>query len=279
MKILVLGSGGMLGHKMLERLKLHHPYVEGVSRKNFKTATKANFDATDSGKVMQVFNYYKPDVVVNCLGVIKQRTSQGMQSVNALLPHFLSRQCEERGAYLIHFSSDCVFSGKKGMYTEKDAPDAEDLYGLTKAVGEITDSKNTLTLRTSIVGRERANYLGLLEWFLRQTGEIQGHENAIFSGVTTEWLSSLVAELIYWPKRLSGLYNVATEPVSKFELLKIFQRTYNKQGVTIIPVSEPRCDRSLDPTKFKHDTLISIPSIEHMVEGQRNLDKGSGYAI
>jgi len=172
-----------------------------------------------------------------------------------------------------------VFSGNRGQYTESDQPDPEDVYGVTKYLGEIKNAENAITIRTSIVGREGSNHLGLLEWFLRQTGEIPGYENAIFTGVTTNWLSMLTAELIHRSK-FTGLYQVATKPVSKFELLRIFQEAYDKRDVTIKTAWLPnRCDRSLSSEKFQRDTFISIPSLEQMIVGQRDLDMGSGYDI
>lgn len=271
MKILVLGSGGMLGHKMVETLQAHFPDVIGLSRKDF--------DAANPMAAHAVVCRYLPSVVVNCAGLIKQRTidSNQMMAVNGIFPHSLQKECYIQGTYLIHFSTDCVFSGKRGQHTEKDVPDPEDLYGLSKLIGEITDAENALTIRTSIIGRERTNYLGLLEWFLRQKGPIQGHNKAIFSGVTTNWLSAIVAEIIR-EDRLTGLYQVASPAVTKFDLLRMFQEAYNKQDVTIVPVDEPRCDRSLNGEKFARTIGITTPGLWAQIVGQRYQDRGK-YAI
>jgi dTDP-4-dehydrorhamnose reductase len=263
MKIVVLGSTGMLGHKMVERLQYWFPNVVGLSRRDF--------DATDFEGTDKLLQSQRPDVIVNCVGLIKQRTQDWDLSfkINTEFPRFL--RAVSRGAYLIHFSTDCVFSGAKGQYTEGDLCDVEDDYGQSKYLGELLHG--AITLRTSIVGREINNHLGLLEWFLRQTGEVKGYENAIFSGVTTNWLSDLTAELIH-RKKFTGLYQVATQPVSKFDLLRMFQEIYNKQDVTIVPISEPRCDRSLSSEKFERDTSIRIPSLWRMLLGQKGLDGG-----
>ena len=271
MKIAVLGSTGMLGHKMLERLQLHYPEVVGLSRSN-------GLDARDLPRTESMFKLIRPQVIINCVGTIKQRTSNAEEviAVNALFPHFLERVCTDAGIRLIHFSTDCVFSGKRGQYTESDMPDPIDHYGYTKAMGEIS-SQNALTLRTSIVGREKGNFFGLLEWFLKQKGEIQGYENAIFTGVTTTWLADTVAALL--KQELRGLYNVAAFPVSKFHLLELFQKVYNRYDIRINPIdmSEP-CDRSLKGNRFRDATGIKTPDIVDLLVAQREQDK-ENYAF
>jgi dTDP-4-dehydrorhamnose reductase len=271
MKILVLGSGGMLGHKMLERLQAHYSDVVGLSRKDF--------DAANPMAAHAILCQHLPSVVVNCAGLIKQRTvdSNLMMAVNGLFPHSLQRECYAQGAYLVHFSTDCVFSGKKGQYTEESPADPEDIYGVSKRIGEITTAQNALTIRTSIIGRERENHFGLLEWFLKQQGPIQGHNKAIFSGVTTNWLSAVVAEIIR-EDRLIGLYQVASPAVTKFDLLRMFQEAYNKQDVTIVPTDEPRCDRSLNGEKFARTIGIATPGLWAQIVGQKYQDRGK-YAI
>lgn len=273
-RIVVLGSTGMLGHKMLERLRLHYMDVEGISRKDGLWI--GNREATD-----KLFRGIKPEVVINCVGHIKQRQPyiKEMIQVNSLFPHYLRDWCEDWGARLIHFSTDCVFSGKKGNYTELDIPDPEDMYGQTKVLGEVA-GLNTLTLRTSIVGRERnqyGNYRGLLEWFLKQKGEVQGYNYAIFSGVTTNWLADVTATLLQ-QKSLEGLYNVSSFPVSKCCLLDVFKEVYNKKDVTILPVSGPMCDRSLDGSKFEAETGIYREDLFPMIAEQAEQDKGL-YAV
>jgi dTDP-4-dehydrorhamnose reductase len=276
MKIVVLGSNGMLGHKMIERLRLHYSDVIGISRGD------AGFDAMDFTSVRQVLESIKPHVVINCIGLIKQRVQNPEQSIaiNALLPHFLQRICMQLDAHLIHFSTDCVFSGERGQYTEDDKTDPEDIYGQTKVLGEVSAS-NALTLRTSIIGREKNNYHGLLEWFLRQEDEIQGFERAIWSGVTTNWLSDTVAVLLA-PARLLhlyGLYQVAAPPITKFHLLQLFQEVYKKRNVLITPVAGPLCDRSLCGDKFMQATGIITPSLDKLIVEMHEQDKGSDYVL
>lgn len=271
MKILVLGSTGMLGHKMVERLRLHYDGVHGLSRQD-------GFDATDTVGTAALIMGYCPDVIINCTGIVKQRTQNPEESiaVNALFPHFLKSRCQEAGAQLIHFSTDCVFSGKRGRYTESDVADPEDLYGRTKYLGEIS-AGNALTIRTSIIGREKKNHLGLLEWFLRQFGNVSGFTNSIYTGVTTNWLADAVAKLVKTP--LSGLYQVASPPISKYYLLRIIKDVYNLRNTKVCPVLEPFCDRSLIEHKFRHATSTVTPDLLTMVNEQYEQDLRSNYAI
>jgi len=270
MRVLVLGSTGMLGHKMVERLRPKFETVIGVSR--------PSFDATDSSSVEKVIKFFKPDAVLNCVGVIKQREQDPrlLEAVNAKLPHDLQAMCP----YLVHFSSDCVFSGNLGRYMETHTPDPVDLYGKTKLAGEVTQVPNTLTIRTSIVGRERNNYKGLLEWFLRQTGDVQGYKNAFFTGVTTNWLADVVGDLLKRESRLSGLYHVASQRISKFDLLKLFQKTYGKSDVNILPVEAEKCDRSLLAVKFRAATTLAPLGLEELLYWQKKTDdEGDGYVF
>jgi len=267
MRIVVLGSTGMLGHKMVERLEDHHK-VSGLSRKNF--------DGTDKVSVWNALNRFKPQVVINCVGIVKQRPQDIKESIliNSLLPLELVNYCRLLGAGLIHFSTDCVFSGKYGSYKETSKPDPEDTYGQTKLLGEVK-GENVLTIRTSIVGREKDNYRGLLEWFLKQKGDVQGYSRSIFSGVTTNWLADTVLKLL--EKDLSGLYHVASHPISKFRLLQLFKEIYDRD-VNVIKDSGVFCDRSLDGSKFEKETGIKTPDWKKMLIEQRDQDKGK-YAI
>ena len=271
MKILVLGSTGMLGHKMVERLRLYYTDVEGLSRED-------GFDAVDLPHVEYTLRLIRPNVVINCIGLIKQREQDLEKSiaVNALFPHFLQRICQQIGTKLIHFSTDCVFSGNRGVYAETDLSDAEDVYGRTKYLGEIL-ADNALTLRTSIIGRERKNFHGLLEWFLRQEGIIFGYEEVFYTGVTTNWLADTVAALIQKP--LSGLYQIASPYVSKFQLLEYFKEVYARKNIEIISAFSPLCDRTLCGEKFRKETGIVTPHLRNLVIEQREQDLRSGYAI
>lgn len=259
-KILVLGSTGMLGHKMIEIIRQYHLNVSALSRQD-------GLDAEDLDGVRRLVGRVNPDVIVNCVGIIKQRYQIKDRStvVNGMLPDVLASI-----GRVIHFSSDCVFDGMKGNYTEADKPDAQDIYGRTKALGELCPA-NVLVLRSSIIGREKYNFHGLLEWFLRQDHDVPGYSNTFFSGVTTNWMAQTVAELIYYPD-MSGLYNVASSRISKYDLLKTFKDVYNKK-INIIPVGTPASDRSLDSSKFVKQTGIPVPDLQILVRIQRQQDE------
>jgi len=271
-RILVLGSTGMLGHKVVERLRGKFDSVIGVSR--------PAFDVANESSVRDVLSLFHPDVVFNCVGLIKQREQNPELSkiVNAQFPRSLQKLCAEQGSYLIHFSTDCVFSGKKGMYTENDATDPVDVYGATKALGEI-ETGNCLTIRTSIIGRERNNHRGLLEWFLKQQGIVLGYTNAIFSGVTTTYLSDTIGILLKQNKRLTGLYQIASPAISKYGLLRFFQSTYGKKDVQIIPTDAEPCDRSLNGEKFRLATGIKVPGLEEQLYWMKKTDDEGGYYV
>jgi dTDP-4-dehydrorhamnose reductase len=271
MRILVLGSNGMLGHKMVERLSRHFQNVIPISRK------EDGFDARNATKIREFINWYRADVVVNCVGLVKQRPEAENNAlsiaINSLLPHALQEVCAERGTRLIHFSTDCVFSGRRGSYTESDPSDAADLYGRTKYLGEV-HAPNALTLRTSIIGREKQRHLGLLDWLLKQDGkEIPGYHYAFYSGVTTNCLADIVAVLIRNQPNLSGLYQIASETTSKYLLLTMLADAY-KLNVKINPNYSFFCDRSLIGERFKQATGLTVPSWDEMIN---DLVKDTGY--
>lgn len=240
----------------LEFAKVNLPGVEILS----------GVDAMDYQTVRNCLNHLQPQVVVNCIGIIKQdalaKNPISSITVNALLPHLLSQQCAEIGARFIQISTDCVFCGANGNYSELDLPDATDLYGRTKLLGEVTDSR-ALTLRTSIIGTELRSSRSLLDWFLSQEVAVDGYVNAIFSGLTTFELSRVIGRCIMdWPE-LKGLYNVSAEPISKHELLLLLRERFGID-TEIRPVDEPRIDRSLDSTRFREITGYQPPSWNEM---------------
>jgi dTDP-4-dehydrorhamnose reductase len=264
-KILVLGGEGMLGHKMFQTLREHYPdtsctirgsLVEPFYRKIdlFRPgATVENVDAMDLPALGKTLRELRPEHVVNCIGIVKQReeakASVPSIAINSLLPHKLAGFAGEWGGRVIHFSTDCVFSGKKGNYREDDPSDAEDLYGKSKYLGEVT-AGNALTLRTSIIGRELAQFKSLLEWFLAQKGgAVRGFIRVIYSGVTTIYLSDLVARIIFEHPDLSGLYQVTGPAVSKYRLLCMLKEAYRLE-VEIVPDDRESCDRSMTDEKF-----------------------------
>ena len=210
----------------------------------------------------------RPDVVVNCAGVIKQRADAQAAipaiTINALLPHHLIHLLGEWGGRLIHVSTDCVFSGRRGTYTEGDLPDAEDLYGQTKALGEVREGR-ALTLRTSIIGRELRHHQSLLDWFLAQRGKrIRGFTRALWSGVTTQYLASLIAALISGKPELAGLYQVSSGTISKYDLLLALRQAYSL-NVEIDPDDSVVCDRSLVGARFEAAPGYAIPRLPELI--------------
>jgi len=268
-EILVLGGKGMLGHKIFQHLRKRFPETYCAIRGSVKDeATRQidlfqngqvieHFDAADLASIERLLLENKPQVVINCIGIIKQRpqAKEAIPSVtvNSLLPHKLAECCQRWSGRLIHFSTDCVFSGKRGGYREQDFADAEDLYGRTKLLGEVTGGK-ALTLRTSIIGRELAHLTSLLEWFLGQNHrKVPGYTRAFFSGVTTNWLAEVVGDLIENHPNLSGLYQVTSQRISKFDLLCLLREAYDLD-IEIVPSDEFWCDRSMVGDKFVRAT-------------------------
>ena len=276
MKVLVLGASGMLGSAMIRELSRHSQLqVWGSLRSD---ADKAAFSSQIAGHLIsgvdvlneehltELFKRVAPQVVINCIGLVKQvkesENKQKAMAINALLPHQLAKLCQQYGARLIHFSTDCVFSGTRGNYRETDIPDAQDLYGRSKLLGEL-DEPNTLTLRTSIIGHELHGSQGLLEWFLSQREACKGFTKAIFSGLPTPVLASLVHKLLS-KADLAGVYHVSSEPISKYNLLKVIATQYGKE-IKIVPSDELVIDRSLDSERFSKQTGWVAPSWDAMI--------------
>lgn len=266
LKVLILGATGMLGHKLYQVLRPSMDVV-GTIRSGYKIISRYNFleptiliprfDALQPNAPKQVIESIRPDVVVNCIGVINKLVEKAGQDattrLNAELPHEIYRICKPKGIRLIHISTDCVFSGKKGNYKDDDPSDAEDLYGKTKYLGEV-NGEGALTLRTSIIGRELNSSYGLLEWLIsNRGGQVQGWTNAIFSGFPTLHLSRIIADVITNHPDLSGLFNVSSEPITKYDLLSLIN---NALGLNIVikESPEPKEDKSLDSTKFRKAT-------------------------
>jgi len=268
----------MLGHKLLQSLseqfltrstvrgdETTFPYYQGMS----SSSIIPHINAGDIAGVKAAIEKYEPDVVINCIGIVKQLPAahDPLQSIaiNALFPHQLAHICQQRGIRLIHISTDCVFSGRKGNYSEDDSADADDLYGRTKYLGEV-DYENALTLRTSIIGRELGTNHGLIEWFLGQEGRtVSGYTNAIFSGLTTNALSDVIATIITDYPEMRGVWHVAAEPISKYDLLTLVKTVYNL-SIEIQPDNSVVIDRSLNGNKLRKNTNIIIPSWQTMIE-------------
>jgi len=277
MKVLVVGAGGMLGHQLVRRLS-SEVQVYGTVRNSADVLARCSLppgrivpgvDANDFDRVVHAVGAIRPDVVINCVGVIKQVQSAKNPltaiAVNSILPHRLANLCGALGARFVHISTDCVFSGLTGMYNESDRPDAVDLYGRSKLLGEVTDD-HCLTLRTSIIGRELATKNGLVEWFLQtKAREIDGFRRAIFSGLTTLELARVIENCLRTIEALSGIYHVSANPITKRDLLELIREGHGL--VTIIrSVDEPVIDRSLDSTKFRAKLQYEPPSWPKMIQ-------------
>lgn len=268
----------MLGHKLVQVLSerfetwatLRNSFA-GVERfgifdreKTIEQTSAENFDS-----IVNAVAVARPDAVVNCIGVIKQlKTAKDpivTLSVNSIFPHRVANLCRAIGARFITLSTDCVFSGKNGNYRESDAVDATDLYGRSKNLGEVA-GENCLTLRTSIIGRELETAHSLVEWFLsNRNRRVKGFRRAIYSGLTTLELAGVIAQIIESKRDLSGMWHVASQPISKFELLELVRDAF-KVNIEIEPDDDFFCDRSLDGSRFAAETRIQIPAWTEMIE-------------
>ncbi|ARM34290.1 SDR family oxidoreductase [Legionella longbeachae] len=279
MKILVLGITGMLGSAVFHTFNQQQNDFEvwGTLRSReglnyFPNGVHpyliSDTDVLNLDSLCKVLEQVRPNVVINCVGLIKQLSSAkdplSALPVNAMLPHQLARLCQLAGARLIHISTDCVFSGKKGFYTENDNSDAEDLYGKSKFIGEITESSNAITLRTSIIGHEFNSKSALVEWFLSQELSVKGYVNAIFSGLPTFELARVMRDYVIPKPELSGLYHVAATPINKYELLSLIAEVY-KKNINIIADEELRIDRSLNGERFKNATGYVAPDWPQLI--------------
>ncbi|MGB7972120.1 MAG: SDR family oxidoreductase [Candidatus Deferrimicrobiaceae bacterium] len=277
-KILVVGAAGMLGHALFSVLSGRSDLevqgtvrtIEGLDRwfpPDLLGRIRGGVDAGRFDTVLHALDAVRPDLVVNCIGIIKQLPDAKDPfvsiSVNSLFPHLLAQVCTKAAVRLVHVSTDCVFSGEKGNYRESDRPDAEDLYGRTKLLGEV-ESPGCVTLRTSIIGHELAETHGLVEWFLAQEGTLKGFGRAIFSGVPTVEMARILAERVIPDDRLSGLYHVSSEPISKYDLLRLVAERYGKT-IGIERDEEFVCDRSLDSSRFRETTGYQPPAWPELV--------------
>jgi len=277
MRVLILGGDGMLGHQLFRHFKERHDVrvTLRLGREAYeayrlfeKGTAFYGIDARQMDALLQVIEDFRPEAVVNAIGIAKQRSEAKevipSLEINALLPHRLALACLTVGARLVHLSTDCVFSGRKGRYCETDVPDADDLYGRTKLLGEVSES-HCITLRTSMIGPELSRKSGLLEWFLAQRGQtVKGFTKAIFSGFPTSELARIVERILMEFSRAHGLYHVAAQPISKYDLLTLI-RDRLRLPITIERDSTFECDRSLDATRFHRDTGYSPPPWDVMI--------------
>lgn len=275
LRVLILGGTGMLGHRLwIELSPAHEAWVSVRGRAEDLSGLPgvdlghvcSGVDVTDADALTQLFRTVRPEVVVNCVGLVKQHSlgsnPEAAITLNALLPHQLLRRCEAAGARLIHVSTDCVFSGSRGGYSEQDAPDPTDLYGQTKLLGEVPEP--ALTIRTSMVGPELRSRYGILEWFLAQSGTVRGYTRARFSGLTTAALARLLREHVLPRPDLRGLYHVSAQPIDKFDLLNLFKEYY-RLDTHIDPDDRVVIDRTLDSTRFREATGFRPASWPDMI--------------
>jgi dTDP-4-dehydrorhamnose reductase (EC 1.1.1.133) len=231
----------------------------------------ANVDVTNYDALVDVFARIRPEVVINCVGATKHKTdgNDPLMAIplNALLPHRLARLCEAVNARLVHVSTDCVFSGKQGHYTEEDLPDTDDVYGRSKALGEV-DYPNAITLRTSTIGHELQSSYGLLDWFLTQQGSCKGFKRAIFSGLSSMEFARVIRDIVIPQPSLHGLYHVAGPAIAKYDLLKLVAKVYGK-AIEIIPENEFVIDRSLNADRFHAATGYQSPEWPELIESMR----------
>lgn len=280
-RVLVLGATGMLGHAAL-RLFAQSEGIEawGSAR---SAAAASRLDATlrervvtgvdveNNDALVRLFAQVKPHVVLNAVGLVKQLADaeDPLQAIpiNALLPHRLAGLCTLVGARLVHVSTDCVFAGTRGMYREDDTPDARDLYGRSKLLGEV-DAPNAVTLRTSIIGPELSGAHGLVGWFLGQSGTTRGYTRAIFSGLPTVELARVIRDHVLPRADLHGLYHVSAAPIAKHDLLRLVAQAWNK-SIEIVPDERVVIDRSLDSSRFRQATAYQPPAWPELVHAMR----------
>lgn len=278
MRILVLGASGMLGNAMMRVLsekadwQVYGTIRSESARRFFSSGIAARLlsgvDVEQQDSLTQAFVRSRPQVVINCVGLIKQLADaeDPLQAIpiNALLPHRLARLCELSGARLVHMSTDCVFAGDKGNYHESDPSDAKDLYGRSKYLGEV-GYPHAVTLRTSIIGHELQSAHGLVGWFLSQREHCNGYTRAIFSGLPTVVLAQIIRDIVIPRPELFGVYHVAAQPISKYDLLRLIAEVYGKK-IEINPSDQLVIDRSLNAGRFRKAAGYVAPSWLELIQ-------------
>lgn len=289
LKTLVLGVGGMLGHAMFRTFLSSRDFdVFGTARtasvKRFFDESDADrlivdVDVLDQDRLAALFSEQRPKLVINCVGLVKQlpRAKDPLVAlpINSLFPHRLAHFCGMTGARLVHISTDCVFSGEKGNYSEADPADALDLYGRSKHLGETVTYPHAVTLRTSIIGRELSTSHSLVDWFLSQNSAVDGFSRAIFSGLPTNELARVIRDVVVPRPELSGLYHVSADAISKLDLLRLVAEVYGKR-IEIRPSERLVIDRSLDSSRFRQATTYKAPPWPELIRGMHDFDLRKG---
>jgi dTDP-4-dehydrorhamnose reductase len=288
MRVLVLGVTGMLGNAMFRTFSKDGSHEIWGTVRNRSAINPgrsvdgsrliSGVDALDLDSIIAAMNRVKPDVVVNCIGVIKQLPAANdplvALPINGVFPHRLADLCALLGSRLVHISSDCVFSGRKGAYTESDLPDPEDLYGRSKYLGELDQHSHAITLRTSIIGHELASKHSLVEWFLAQGAEVRGYSKAIYSGLPAVELARVIKDFVLPKAEVSGLYHVSAKPIAKLDLLRIIAVVYGKT-ITIVPDDSVVIDRSLLSDRFSRVTGYIAPEWPNLIEAMHRDQQSS----
>ena len=273
MKILILGADGMIGHKIAHSLYQDFDLIL-TSRKKISIESIG----VNSGKFIyhdflnnmtyDLLNKIMPDVVINCVGITTRRGIKDSYNntilLNSKLPHSLDSWVKSNSKKLIHFSTDCVFSGTKGNYLDNDIPDANDLYGETKSAGEI-DSGNTLNIRCSMIGRELFNFTELFEWLnMNKNKKIEGFSNVIYSGITTVRMGKIIHYILKHKLNLSGIYNISSVPISKYDLLVKLSNAFSL-NVQIEENTDNKSNKVLISKKFTEITGIYPPNWDDLI--------------
>ena len=266
MRFLVIGCNGMAGHLISLYLLEKGHNVTGFARNPSQFVNTIVGDAMDSQCVKDAVGNGQYDTVINCIGILNQFAEKNKTDavyLNSFLPHYLAKLTEDTDTQVIQISTDCVYSGERGQYTEYDFPDGVSFYDRSKALGEINDSKN-LTFRQSIVGPDiKPNGIGLLNWFMQQEGKVTGYTHAIWTGQTTLQLAKTIEEAA--KVRAHGLYNMVPDTyITKYELLGLFNKYIRNDAISIIPVNKMAADKSLKRTNF--DFQYIIPGYDQMVK-------------
>ncbi|MGP4082416.1 dTDP-4-dehydrorhamnose reductase family protein [Pseudalkalibacillus sp. R45] len=276
MNVLVLGGHGMAGHMIVNYFKSLKEYEITFTHRSPAEQEGIYLDVRKEENLRNVLRKVQPDVVINCVGILNQSAAEypiDAIKVNSLLPHILKSELSTIGGKLIHISTDCVFDGMKGNYSESAQPDGSSMYAKTKALGEVTEDPH-LTIRTSIIGPELKDGIGLFNWFMKQKGEVNGYTNVLWNGVTTLELAKTIQTFIQ--QDINGLYHLtAPESISKYALLLKFQKIFNKTDIVIHPFENAVCDRTLLNTRKELDHRV--PHYDEMLLELRDWMKVNAY--